>query len=750
MTVSPVLEDELGQWRARALDGARAAVGIAEDAPPSMRDALHGADSGWYALVALSALVVVADMQSLALAALGPEVTATLGISTPELTAALIFKSVVVAAAGLPAAAIAQRHGGRGRLCVAAALLWTVAALTTTFVVSLAGLLILLAGSGVGVGALRAVQPSLLVDSLPPSTRLRALSLSQAATSAGIVLASLTVYVAMSGLGLTWRGAFLAIGLVSLAVTALATRLRDPGYGTLDVAVVAAAARRAGSQPVIEATEDPATRLGALETIRRVLLIPMMTRLLVADLLIGGLLTPASTYLAFLLRSRWDVGPGERALVIGALPLLAIVAVLALAPTAERTFRHDPARLMRAAGILIGGAAVVLIAAVSMPWLIPALVLIAVMQAGVALTAPIVTMSVLSVVPPRMRPVTAALHAAVLFGAGGLSGVMLVGSMDRRFGTAVALGALALPALAGAALLGAASRLVDGDIDRFLEETIEEEELREVHAAGRHLPMLACRHVDFSYGSLQVLFDVNFNVEQSEMVALLGTNGAGKSTLLRVVSGLGFPSRGSVRFDGADVTYLDAERRLALGVSQVPGGRAVFPPLTVVENLRIAGFTLGRHRAAMDRGIEATFAAFPQLAQRRNHLAGALSGGEQQMLGLGKAFILEPRLLLIDELSLGLAPKVVGELLDMVRSINQRGTAVVLVEQSVNVALSLVERAYFMEKGEVRFEGRSADLLDRPDLLRSVFLEGATGNSTGPTGNGAKAPVGGRTRRRPR
>ena len=130
-------------------------------------------------------------------------------------------------------------------------------------------------------------------------------------------------------------------------------------------------------------------------------------------------------------------------------------------------------------------------------------------------------------------------------------------------------------------------------------------------------------------------------------------------------------------------------------------------------------------RAAIDKGIDATFEAFPRLAERRNVAAGTLSGGEQQMLGLGKAFILRPQLLLIDELSLGLAPKIVSELLEMVRRINADGTAVVLVEQSVNVALSLVDHAYFMEKGEIRFDGKAKDLLKRTDLLRSVFLKGA-------------------------
>ena len=209
----------------------------------------------------------------------------------------------------------------------------------------------------------------------------------------------------------------------------------------------------------------------------------------------------------------------------------------------------------------------------------------------------------------------------------------------------------------------------------------------------------------------------------------MGHNCAVKSTLLKVVTGNGQPSSGSVRIRGQDITYLDAERRTRLGITQIPGGRAVFGPLTVVENLRSYGYSLGKARRGLDGLIDECFEAFPRLAERRNSLASTLSGGEQQMLGLSKALVMKPRLLVIDELSLGLAPVIIEQLLEMVRRINATGTALVLVEQSVNIALSQVEHAYFMEKGEMRFDGAAADLLARDDLLRAVFLEGAGSRS---------------------
>jgi ABC-type branched-subunit amino acid transport system ATPase component len=183
------------------------------------------------------------------------------------------------------------------------------------------------------------------------------------------------------------------------------------------------------------------------------------------------------------------------------------------------------------------------------------------------------------------------------------------------------------------------------------------------------------------------------------------------------------PTAGSIRFAGEDITYLDAEGRLRRGINQVPGGRATFGPLSVVDNLRAYAYSIDR--AAVEPAIDRALAAFPRLDERRNQLASTLSGGEQQMLALAKAVMLQPRLLLIDELSLGLAPLIVAQLLDLVRRINAEGTAVVLVEQSVNIALDLADHAYFMERGEVRFDGPSKELLGRDDLLRAVFLDGA-------------------------
>ncbi|HZQ77728.1 MAG TPA: ATP-binding cassette domain-containing protein [Acidimicrobiia bacterium] len=248
-------------------------------------------------------------------------------------------------------------------------------------------------------------------------------------------------------------------------------------------------------------------------------------------------------------------------------------------------------------------------------------------------------------------------------------------------------------------------------------------------------PLVSCRGLDVAYGPVQVLFGVDFDVEDGEIVALLGTNGAGKSTLLKALSGLIDPTAGTVTFDGRDITGADAEAVTRAGVSLMPGGKGIFPTVTVDEHLRLAAWTFRKDTARIEAAKAEVLELFPILAERASQPAGYLSGGEQQMLALAQAFMTKPRLLLVDELSLGLAPTVVGHLLDVLRTVHAAGTTIVIVEQSVNVALTLAQRAVFMEKGEVRFTGPTAELLERPDLLRSVFIrQGPPGARGGPDG----------------
>ncbi|MDQ3107662.1 MAG: ATP-binding cassette domain-containing protein, partial [Actinomycetota bacterium] len=295
--------------------------------------------------------------------------------------------------------------------------------------------------------------------------------------------------------------------------------------------------------------------------------------------------------------------------------------------------------------------------------------------------------------------------------------------------------------LLGAYIISTAGAFVEADILKVRTSAFAQAEVLASRREGT-AKLLLVKDLDVGYDTVQVLFNVNFEVDEGDIIALLGTNGAGKSTLLKSISGLLPASAGAVIFDGIDMTYAPPQEIAARGVVQVPGGKGVFPTLSVEENLKIAGWLYRKETAYLKEATEQVLEYFPVLRDRWDQPAGNLSGGEQQMLTLGQAFITKPRLLMIDELSLGLAPIIVEQLLGIVRAIRDRGTTIILVEQSVNVALTVANTAFFMEKGEIRFKGPTKELLERPDVLRSVFLEGAGAMNDGSDGLGKKSKAG--------
>jgi ABC-type branched-subunit amino acid transport system ATPase component/MFS family permease len=693
-----------------------------------LRPVLHRHGLTIYPMVALGLLGIVDTFQTYAFTVLTPEISRALGMSLGAMAGARTLAFLAQILAPLPMAAWAQRPGSRAVLCIGTGLVWSVVTLFTGLVTSLLALMAVLVVDGFSTGSVVALHPPLLVDSFPPNARVRVLSGYQSIVVLGSVASPVFVALLAGPLNLTWRGVFLAMGLTSLLATLFTLGLRDRGPGRFDTELLRAEEHEAVSgehqEPQVEARHAD-VELGFFEIIRRLLLIPTVKRLAAGYFAFGILLIPFATFLSSFLEQRWGLGPGSRGTFFAVISAVSVVALVLYGGRAEKAFHDDPAKVLAFSGNALGGSVVMLSLGALSPNFVVMYVLFAAGQSLLGLLIPGLHACLLSIVDARYRP-----HAAAVTGifaaCGSILGVIFLSGIDRRFGIAGSIVALVVPGVAAGLILRSARTLIGNDLDRMIDEVLESEDVRVIQERGGHLPMLACRGVDFSYGQLQVLFDVNFTVDDGEMVALLGTNGAGKSTLLKVVSGIGLPSNGSVRYRGEDITYLDAERRVPLGITQIPGGRAVFGTLDVAENLRAFGYTLGRNRKAVEESIELCFEAFPRLKERRTSLAANLSGGEQQMLGLSKALILKPQLLLIDELSLGLAPVIVGQLLEMVRRINATGTAVVLVEQSVNIALSLVDHAYFMEKGEMRFDGPAQDLLARDDLLRAVFLEGAS------------------------
>ena len=705
----------------------REALGVTGDAGDvaSWRATLRNHGVSVYPLAALGLLSIVDTFHAYAFAVVVPEISAALGVSRSTIFAAIAVKTLALALAPLPIAALVEKRPRRALIAIIAAFAWSLVAISTGLVVSLGALLLVLILDGLTTGTSQALHVPLLMDSYPPEGRGRATSAYFGANAFGNVVAPLLIAVLAAVMGLTWRGIFIVLGLVSLSTALLTIRLRDPGFGRWDTNRIRSAVAERRNVDA-DSLSDEDVRLGFFEIVRRLFLIPTVKRILVSFAILGMFLIPFQAFLFFFLDERWNLGVAQRGLFFAYTAGVSVVSLLLFGKRCEEWFRRDPAIVPKRAGTLLAVGVVALTVGGLSPWFWLMLVLFGVATGSIALLQPALNIVSMSVISSHMRPHAAALQYIFLGGVGGLAGALLLGGLDRRFGITGSLLGMVIPGVVGALVLRTTSKFVDADLDRMIDETIEEAELHRITAEGGHLPMLTCRGIDFSYGQLQVLFDVDFSVDDGEMVALLGVNGAGKSTLLRVISGLGLPTKGTVRFRGKDVTYLDAERRLRFGIAQVPGGRAVFGPLSVVENLRLFGYTMGRDRKGLDTAIDECFEAFPRLAERRNQAAATLSGGEQQMLGLSRAVILKPRLLAIDELSLGLAPVIVGQLLDMVRRINAEGTAVVLVEQSVNIALSLVNHAYFMEKGQIRFDGRADELLERGDLLRAVFLEGAS------------------------
>ena len=235
------------------------------------------------------------------------------------------------------------------------------------------------------------------------------------------------------------------------------------------------------------------------------------------------------------------------------------------------------------------------------------------------------------------------------------------------------------------------------------------------------MSLLEVDDIDVAYGAVTALRGISLRVEAGERVALVGANGAGKTTTLRALSGMMAPQRGSITFDGRRIDGLPAHRNVQHGISHVPEGRELFPTLTVEENLRYGYWPRHKDRAGYRVALDRAFGFFPRLGERRRQAAGTMSGGEQQMLVIARALMSSPRLLMVDELSLGLAPIVVADLFAILEQVNREGTAVLIVEQFVDMALAHTDRAYVLAKGQVILEGASADLATSPEVVASYL-----------------------------
>ena len=234
------------------------------------------------------------------------------------------------------------------------------------------------------------------------------------------------------------------------------------------------------------------------------------------------------------------------------------------------------------------------------------------------------------------------------------------------------------------------------------------------------MAMLEVKDLEVYYGMIQAIKGISFEVNQGEVIALIGANGAGKTTTLHTITGLLSPKKGSVLFEGQDITKVPAHKIVSMGMAHVPEGRRVFSQLSVYENLKLGAYTR-KDKSNIDKELQSIYERFPRLAERKNQLAGTLSGGEQQMLAMGRALMSKPSIVLMDEPSMGLSPILVNEIFDIIQEVSKSGTTVLLVEQNAKKALSIADRAYVLETGKIVLEGKASDLLNN-DSIKKAYL----------------------------
>ncbi|HET6811818.1 MAG TPA: MFS transporter [Acidimicrobiales bacterium] len=665
--------------------------------------------TGLLPLVILVGFSAVISFDQQAFGVLSPDIRSTFHISTgttdtiASLTAAVpIIFSVYLGYLG--------DRMNRLVLTAVCGVLWGVTAIVTGLAPVVALLVIARSIGGFGFLATETVEPSLLADYYKPEGlgtifggyRFFGQGLGLAAGPLAGVIAAI----------FNWRVSFVVLAIPTFVFVLLLRLLHEPPRGmSLGMSL------------------SGTGNLTLMEGYRRVRAIRTARRTWTAAFLFGAGTLPFLTLLSTFFKDVYHYGDTRRGEVAVLYGLAGLAGVALGGGVTQRLVGSHRFRLLpvaNAAFIVEFAAGIVVMAATHN-------VVVSIVGAGLVGLGgvgflPIYTTLVAIIVPPALR---AQAYAWTLLwyglGAIGLT-ILVVGPLINVHGPRVAL--LVLGGLV------AAGGLVGGSCQRFIDFDIAQAQRQE--EAARADALLSCKGVDVAYGGVQVLFGVDFELRAGEIVALLGTNGAGKSTFLKAISGLLDPVGGAIYFKGQDITHSEPMATARMGIMQVPGGRGIFPTLSVAENLRVAGWMYRKDRRYVAEATRKVIDYFPILEERSAALAGDLSGGEQQMLSLAQAFIAQPELLLIDELSLGLAPSVVNRLLDIVRGIHASGTTVLLVEQSVNTALELAEKAVFMEKGEVRFSGRTADLLERPDILRAVYLQGAAAAGTGERSDNGK------------
>jgi len=671
-----------------------------------------------FPLLVMALLVLVGEWDDKALAIVLPEIRTEFGLSVAFLLTMGQILGVLQLLLAMPAGYLADRIK-RIHMVRFGAITMNVSSIWQGVAPGIGHLIGARAVSGSANGVYGPAIFPLLTDYYPSRVRARVIGFIFIVGAFGGIVGPLLGGNLADAFG--WRAAVISLGIIATAVSLMTFLLREPARGYWD-------RREMGESEATAVKEQKPIGWG--EAWRAAASIATLRRLWFAEpfLWIGGLVS--FQILPIYFGEVFQVSAAGRGYLQTLNAVVGLIALIISTPITDRLLAYRPGRVLTLGGVMVlVQASVYVVLGFSPNLAFSVLASIPMTFVGGLILPSLITVLSL-VIPARMRGL--GLQTAAPFRLAGAFLIILVSNATADWGLRGTMIAFGILLAIGAFIAASASVSVERDIRAARAAALAEEEMERARTSGR-TKLLVCRDVDVTYEGTQVLFNVDFDVREGEVVAILGTNGAGKSSLLRAIAGLHEASNGAIFLDGRDVTHVPPHQNASNGVVFVPGGRAIFPTLTVEENLKAGAWLHREDDDYVKEGTEKVFDFFPALKERVGQVAGNLSGGEQQMLALGQVFLMKPRLLMIDELSLGLAPPVVEKLLETLRAINQSGTTIILVEQSINVALTIAERAVFMEKGEIRFDGPTRELLSKPDLVRAVFLGIEAAGATGKT-----------------
>jgi branched-chain amino acid transport system ATP-binding protein len=663
-----------------------------------------------------------------------PDIRKSFGLSFQGILTLTSVAGIAILLLELPIAFYADRLR-RTRMAAGGTAIFSFFSLLTGLATGVPMMAVARVGTGLGRATERPLHRALLADYYDIPARPAVYAFHGAANNVGQFIGPL----AAGGLAylLGWRAPFIIFAIPTFVFVVLALRLKDPVRGAHERRVMGVSEETAQTEEAPPSFSESWRIAWQVKTLRRLwIALPIISIPTVATRPLLNLFYEQELHL----------NTAQRGVLAAINEPFQLVGLFIGIPIAAKLIRRDPGLISNFIAVILSVGTVLQMLMVFARSVPIAVVNGIVTAAALACLAPVLATTFSLLIPPRIR--SFGFSVGGLFALPALFFAPIVGRIADSYSLRTAL-LLFLPMqFIGVFMISSSGRFAAADIHRVRTATVAMSEVRAARRRGE-VKLLLVKDLDVSYDQVQVLFGVDFEIDEGEIVALLGTNGAGKSTLLKAISGLVEAGAGAVVFDGQDVTYAPPNEVARRGISQVPGGRGIFPSLTVAENLKIAGWMFRRDPDHVRSATAKVLEYFPALRERIEQQAGNLSGGEQQMLTLAMAFIAKPKLLMIDELSLGLAPVIVDQLLTIVRAIRDQGTTIILVEQSVNVALTLAQTAYFMEKGEIRFHGPTRELLERPDILRSVFLEGA-GSLTSADASGNGSPSRQLARARPR